>query len=324
MDGSHIDQPRASLAHLPLALFSVPMGVGGLGVAWREAGHGLGAPALVGEALLLTAAVLWLLILALHLSRLLRHPAALAADLAHPIRSAFAGAVTIGMMLIAGALLPYLRGVANVVWLLAVAGQIGIAAWTVHGLLRAPREAATLTPPLLIPLVGNILAPIVGVKLGYEALSWLMFGVGALLWVMLQPPLLGRLITGPPLPPRLHPTLAILLAPPAVGSVALASLTGGFGHGPLALFGLAVLLAVVLVSMVGDFARVAFAMSWWGWTFPAAVFALAAQDAAHAWPAAWQTPMLWLLLLAASGIVALVSAGTLRAAQQGHLLRPEG
>jgi tellurite resistance protein len=323
-----VQQPQtaahAGLAHLPLALFAAPMGVGGLGLAWREAAHGLRAPALVGEALLLAAGLLWVVIAALHLVRLLRHPAALAADLRHPIRSAFAGAVTIGLMIMAGGLMPYARGAAEALWLAAVVGHVAIAAWTVRGLLSAPRDAATLTPPLLIPLVGNILAPIFGVRLGFEALSWLMFGIGALLWLMLQPPLLGRLITGPALPPRLRPTLAILLAPPAAGAVALASLTGSFGPGPLALFGFALLLAMVLASMSGDFAHLPFAMSWWGWTFPAAVFAVAAQGAARAWPAAWQVPVLWLLLLAASLIVAIVIAATSRAALRGHLLQPEG
>jgi len=319
-----VQPSHAGLAHLPLALFAAPMGVGGLGLAWREAAHGLAAPALPGEALLFAAGALWVAITTLHLVRLLRHPAALAGDLRHPIRSAFAGAATIGLMIIAGGLIPHARGAAEALWLAAVAGRVAIAAWTVRGLLHAPRDAATLTPPLLIPLVGNILAPIFGVRLGFEALSWLMFGIGALLWLMLQPPLLGRLITGPALPPRLRPTLAILLAPPAAGAVALAALTGGFGPAPLALFGLALLLAVVLASMAADFARLPFAMSWWGWTFPAAVFAVAALGAARAWPATWQAPLLWALLGAASLIVAIVSAATLRAAIAGHLLQPEG
>jgi tellurite resistance protein len=236
---------------------------------------------MIGEVLLLVAGILWVLIVALHAARLLRHPAALAADLAHPVRSAFAGAVTIGLMFIAGGLAPHARDLASVLWLVAVAGHVAVAGWTLRGLLVAPREAATLTPPLLIPLVGNILAPIFGVGLGHPVLSWMMFGIGALLWLMLQPPLLGRLISGPVLPPRLRPTLAILLAPPAAGAVALAALTGGFGPGPLGLFGLAVLLALVLASMPAEFARLLFAMSWWGWTFPSAVFAAAAQGAAR-------------------------------------------
>jgi tellurite resistance protein len=321
---THSAAPSAGLHHLPLPLFAAPMGIGGLGLAWREAAHGLGAPAAIGEVLLLGAGLVWLLVAGLHLLRLLRHPEALPADLRHPIRSAFAGAVTIGLMILAGGLIPHAPEAARIVWLLGVAGHLGIAAWTVRGLLSAPREAASLAPPLLIPLVGNILAPVFGAKLGFEALSWMLFGLGALLWAMLQPILLARLVTGPALPQRLRPALVILLAPPAVGSLALASLTGGWGPAPLAALGLAAFLALVLALMVGDFARVPFAMSWWGWTFPTAAFAVAAQAAAAAHPAPWQAPVLWAVLAAATAILALVAGATLRAAANGHLLQPEG
>lgn len=312
------------LHHLPLPLFAAPMGVGGLGLAWREAGHVLGAPALVGEALLLAAGLVWLLVAALHLLRLLRHPEALATDLAHPVRSAFAGAVTIGLMLVAAGLLPHARGAAEAVWVVAAAGHVGIAAWTVRGLLRAPRDAATLTPPLLIPLVGNILAPVVGAKLGHVTVSWMLFGLGALLWALLQPLLLARLVHGPALPPKLRPTLAILLAPPAVGALALAALTGGFGPAALGAFGLAAFFALVLAMLWRDLSAGPFAMSWWGWTFPSAAFAAAAIQAAAAHPAAWPAPLLWALLAGASAILAIVAAGTLRAAAAGRLLQPEG
>jgi tellurite resistance protein len=260
----------------------------------------------------------------LHLLRLVRHPEALAADLRHPVRAAFAGAVTIGLMILAGGLTPHARDLAAVLWLVAVAGHLGIAAWTVRGLLTAPREQASLTPPLLIPLVGNVLTPVFGARLGFEAFSWMLLGLGALLWAMLQPILLARLVSGPPLPQRLRPTLVILLAPPAVGSLALAGLTGGWGPAPLAAFGLAAFLALVLILMLADFARVPFAMSWWGWTFPTAAFAAAAQEAAAAHPAPWQGPLLWLVLIGASAILVLVAGATLRAAASGHLLQPEG
>jgi tellurite resistance protein len=311
------------LAHLPLALFAAPMGIGGLGLAWREAGRVLAAPALVGEALLALAGLVWVLLVLLHGVRLARHPEAMHADLCHPIRAAFAGAVTIGLMIVAGGLAPYRPGVAVALWLVAVALHVAIGVWIVHGLLRAPREAATLTPPLLIPLVGNILAPVFGAKLGFETLSWMLFGLGALLWMMIQPLILARLVTGPELPGRLRPTLVILLAPPAVGSLALAALTGGFGPGPLAVLGVAVFVALVLAALAPSFASLPFAMSWWGWTFPTAAFAVAVQAAAHAHGAGWVAPLLWAVLAAASLILLLVAGRTLGAAVTGHLLQPE-
>ena len=114
-------QPSApatrGLVHLPLPLFAAPMGLGGIGLAWREAAHVLGAPGVIGEALLLLTTVLWTVIFALHLPRPMRHPGALAGDFKHPIRSAFAAAVSIGLMLIAAAFLPYNRDAAATIWI---------------------------------------------------------------------------------------------------------------------------------------------------------------------------------------------------------------
>lgn len=316
---------QKSLAHLPLPLFAAPMGVGGLGLAWREAARALGAPAAVGEGLLAAATLLWLFVAGLHLTRWARHPHALAGDLKHPIRSAFAGAITIGLMIAAGALTPYAPTAAAGLWLTAAAGHLAIAVWTVRGLFIAPRDSATLTPALMIPLVGNILAPIFGAKLGFVTLSTMLFGIGALLWAMVQPALLWRLIVGPALMDRLKPTLAIFLAPPSAGAMALAQIGGGVGTGVLMIYGFAAFIAATLATFIPLFLRLPFAMSWWGWTFPAAAFSAATtlvmqtlgEGSLAAAIAAWAA------LAAATVIVALVAAATARAAAQGRLLLPE-
>lgn len=322
--GGHPHSTSGGFAHLPLPLFAVPMGIGGLGLAWREAGHTLGAPVAVGEALLALTGLFWLLIAGLHIARSLRHPEMLAADLKHPIRSAFVGAVTIGAMIVAGGLIPHAPGLASGLWLVAVVFHLGIGVWTVRGLLTAPREAATLTPPLLIPLVGNILAPVFGAKLGYTDLSWVLFGLGSLLWVLVQPSIINRIATGPTMPDRLRPTLVILLAPPAVGSLALANLTGGFGPAASAVFGLAAFFAAVLLTLTPIFLRIPFAMSWWGYTFPSAAFAVATVAFGHGHPSTAMTIVSWTVLALATAIVTTVTAVTLRAAARGELLLPEG
>ncbi|MDK9698155.1 MAG: SLAC1 anion channel family protein [Siculibacillus sp.] len=321
--GAHHAGP-ASFAHLPLPLFAVPMGIGGLGLAWREAGHVLGAPAIVGELLLLLTGLLWVLIVVLHAMRAARHPQALGGDLKHPIRSAFVGAVTIGLMIVAGGFIPYARGVASALWLVAVVAHLGIGVWTVRGLLTAPREAATLTPPLLIPMVGNILAPVIGAKLGFVELSWALFGLGSLLWVLIQPSIISRIATGPTMPDRLKPALVILLAPPAVGSIALANLTDGYGAGPSAIYGLAAFVAAVLLTITPIFRRVPFAISWWGYTFPSAAFSVATTGFGHSHPSVAIAVVSWLVLVATTAIIATVAVATLKAAVSGHLLMPEG
>jgi tellurite resistance protein len=322
--GTAIPAVDRGLHHLPLPLFAAPMGIGGLALAWREAGRVLGAPVGIGEGLVVLTIVVWLVVAGFHALRALRHPEALAGDLKHPIRSAFAGASTVGLMLVAGGFLPHAPGFAAVLWAVAVVAHLVIGVWTIRGLLVAPREAATLMPPLLIPLVGNIVAPVIGARLGFETVSWALFGLGALLWVLIQPLILSRIATGPVLPDKLKPTIAILLAPPAVGASALAALTGGFGPGPLAIWGLAAFVAAVLVSLVPLFLRIPFALSWWGYTFPAASFASATIALAHAGSSAAVQAGAWVVLAFATVVVAVVAAKTARAAARGALLLPEG
>jgi len=320
MPESH--SPR--LQHLPLPLFAAPMGLGGLGLAWREAAITLHLPDTVSEALLALAGLAWLLIALAHLLRAWRHPQALADDLRHPIRSAFAAAITVGLMILSGGLLPHAPTAAAWLWLLAVVLHLALAVWIVNGLLSRPREVTTLLPPLLIPLVGNILAPVFGAKLGFEILSWMLFGIGALLWVLIQPTMLSRIISGPQLPERMRPTLAILVAPPAVGSLSLAALNGGsFGHASIALLGFALLIAATLLSMARGLFGIPFTVAWWAWTFPSAALTAAALKAAHEYPAIWHAPALGLMLAAVSLLILGILAMTLQAAISGALFQPE-
>jgi tellurite resistance protein len=306
MPAALTEQP--SLAHFPLPLLAVPLGLGGLGLAWRQAEI---RP--VSEAVLALMVLAWLLILGLHLARALRHREAALADWRNPMRCGFVGAASIGMMLTAAALTPYLPGLARGLLLLAIMLHLGVGLALLARVLRGEGSAAMLVPPLMIPLVGNVLAPIFCVPLGLPMLGWMLFGVGMLLWLALQPLLLGRLFEAP-LPPPLRPSLAILLAPSAVGALAIEAL-GGPLPAFLALYGLAAftfaLLLVVLRHMLGA----GFALSYWGFTFPLAAFTAATIKVAPGWIG---LGMLGLSTLVIGGI----ALATLRLALRGALLRP--
>lgn len=309
------------LRHLPLPLFAVPMGLGGLGLAWREAAVVLDAPEAVGEGVLAVMALAWLLIAALHGLRAARHGDAVLAELRHPVRASFGGAPTIGVMLLAAGIAPYAEGAAAMLWCVAVPLHLGAAVVLLRRMLGGRAEAAMLAPPLLIPMVGNILAPVIGARLGFPVLSWMMFGVGLFLWLALQPLLLHRLVAGPPIPQALRPSVAILIAPPAVGCLALYALQGEVTPPALALFGLAVLVAAVVAAMIGDFARLSFSLVWWSFTFPTAAFAIALMVTSPA--TGLPAPALWAALLAVTAIVLMVAWRTLQAAWRGAFLRPE-
>jgi len=300
------DQP--SLAHFPLPLLAVPLGLGGLGLAWREVWS---LP--VSEVVLALMVLAWLLILGLHLARAVRHREAALADWRNPMRCGFVGAASIGMMLTAAALTPYLPGFARGLLLLAITLHLGVGLALLARVLRGEGSHAMLVPPLMIPLVGNVLAPVFCAPLGLPMLGWMLFGVGMLLWLAVQPLLLGRLFEAP-LPPPLRPSLAILLAPSAVGALAVEAL-GGPQPAFLALYGLAAftfaLLLVVLRHMLGA----GFTLGYWGLTFPLAAFTAATMKVAPWW--------IWLGMLGLSTLViGAIALATLRLALRGALLRP--
>jgi tellurite resistance protein len=298
----------SSLAHFPLPLLAVPLGLGGLGLAWRRAEIWP-----VSEAVLALMVAAWLVILGLHLWRALHHRDAALADWRNPMRCGFFGAASIGMMLTAAAMTPYLPGAARALLLVAILLHLAIGLALLARVLRGGGSPEMLVPPLMIPLVGNVLAPIFCAPLGLPMLGWMLFGLGMLLWLALQPLLLGRLFAAP-LPPPLRPSLAILLAPSAVGALAIEAL-GGPLPAFLALYGLAAFIFALLLMVLRPMLGTGFTLSYWGFTFPLAAFTTATMKIAPGWIG---YGMLGLSTL----VIGLIAAATLRLALNGALLRP--
>ncbi len=309
---------EASLAHLPLPLLAAPMGLGGVGLAWRQAGISLGAPGAIGEAVLALAALVWLTVVGMQALRALRHTEAFLAELRHPVRVAFAAAPTIGLLILSAAVWPHSPSLGGTIWGIAAALHLLVAMLILRRIVAGRGEPAMLAPPLLIPFVGNILAPAFGAQMGFVDASWMMFGVGLVLWLAVLPLLLYRLLGGPPIPAALKPTLIILVAPPAVGALALIGLTGAAGGPSLALTGVALLFAAVLLSLAAEIVRVPFSLTWWGTTFPSAAFAVMVM--AEGFPSI----LGWAALALTSALTGWTAWRTLLAARSGALLRPEG
>lgn len=316
--------PAASLAHLPLPLFAAPMGLGGLALAWRQATGAFALPAAVGEAFAILSLAVLAGIGAAYAAKALRHPAATAAELTHPVRAVFTSAATVALIITALLVLPWSRAAGTVLLAVGASAHLAVAVALLARWISHPTEIAHASPTWLIPLVGNILVPLGAVPAGWPELGWLFFGLGAGLWVFVTPILLYRLIFHPDLAPRLLPTLAILLAPPSVGMLSWLALTGA-GLDPMArvLFGLAVFFALALAAQVPRLMRLPFFLSWWAYTFPLAAFAAAAARYAPAVGGAVAQAAALALLAAATAVVALVAACTLRALARGELLRPE-
>jgi tellurite resistance protein len=136
-------------------------------------------------------------------------------------------------------------------------------------------EINHFSPAWFIPVVGNLIVPVVGVEHAPADVSWLFFAVGIVFAVVLLVIFVYRMVFHQPLHDRHLPTLFIIIAPPAVAAVAYVKLTGSFDSFARIMYFLAVFFAVFLIAHLRLFARIRFYISWWAYTFPMAALTIA-------------------------------------------------
>lgn len=316
---------RQRLAHFPITFFACVMGLSGLALALQAAGGFYGVGKMPGHLALGLAAGSLLLIGIVYLAKAALYPAAVAEEWAHPVKLSFFPALPVSVLLVSTALLPEMPGLALPVWVLGAAGQ-GVLSLAVVSAWIGPRRftLAQISPAWFIPAVGNLVVPVAGAPLGYAGVSMLFFVAGMIFWVVLLTVVLQRLILEAPMPPKLQPTLAILMAPPAVGFIAWLSLNGGVADGTAhALFHAALVFAALVTVQLPGILRAPFALSWWALSFPLAALTIAmlrfASLTGHAAMAGLGRVLLFLLVVTVAGLL----ARTLRAMARGEICRPE-
>ncbi|MBT9551258.1 MAG: SLAC1 anion channel family protein [Hydrogenophaga sp.] len=322
--------------------FSLVMGLCGLSLAWHRAQPVLGDMA---SGIALVTGVLALgvfgVLLVASLLRASRYPAALADDLKHPVRHAFVAAFPVSLLLLAtvGVALGGAEGglstLWRVVWWVGSLGQLWATLW-VLGRWLAPVVAApgqgpgntglwpSITPVLLIPVVGNVLAPLAGLPLGHTGWALAQFGIGAFLWPVVIALILARRIAHSPLPDRLLPAWFIVVAPPAVIGLVLAQM-----QAPLvavqALWGLALFLVLWVLPVLKRAIAQPFGVAFWALSFPLAAFtALTLRLVTLQGGTGGALQMAGVLLLAATSMVVLwLAFATVKGLRDGSLLAPE-
>jgi tellurite resistance protein len=266
------------------------------------------------------------------LLRLKLHLQAVHKDLQHPIRHAFMATFPVSVILLAalGASLfqdthPTLELALAWFWCAGSLLEFVATVWVISRWLRPQAEGglqwSALTPALFIPVVGNVLAPLGGVPLGFESWATAQFGIGLLLWPILQTLLFVRWGQVGPLPAKLSPTLFICVAPPSAVGLSLLVMQA---PAPLAwaAWGMALFFLALTLTQLGPMRAQPFGMSFWGMSFPLAAFSALTLRLASTAEGAWlQLPALGMLALASLVILGL-TLGTWRGLRHGHLLVP--
>jgi tellurite resistance protein len=313
-----------ALAHYPVTLFSIVMGMAGLTLALRAGEQSLGFSHFASGAVYLLTIALFVLIASGYIAKAIRVPNAVRAEWSHPVKLSFFPAISIGLLLLATATLPISLAVAHVMWLAGVAGQGVLTLAVISGWIGSRSFLhGHLSPAWFIPAVGNVIVPIAGAPMGYVELSWFFLSVGLVFWVVLLTLVMNRLVFHDPLPERLQPTLVILIAPPAVGFLAWVTLTGGVDHFARILINSAFLFALIVTVQLPRILRLPFAMSFWALSFPLAALTIASLHYGDVIGSQAHRNISLALLVLLIVTLAVLLVRTLRAVTSGEVFQPE-
>ncbi len=311
---------KALAVRMPASLFASVMGLSGLALAWRVAAESLPVSEWIGEALGALSVLVFLVLAAGYIAKIVHAPEAVRAEFDNPAQGAFIGAITVSLLLLGGILRPWLFVLADLVWLTGATFQLLLAIALLNRWLSHPPDIRQLNPGWMIPTIGHIVAPITGAPLGHIELGWFFFAVGMTFILILYPLTFYRLLFHEKLPPVLQPTLCILIVPPAVAFLAYLALTDSFDGLARSLFLAALFVALLLAARIRQFVELPFTASWWSYTFPLDALAVAALRYHEGLDAGFSGALAVVILTITTLVVTTVFVLTLRAVRGGTLL----
>lgn len=280
--GHTITEAQLRLRNFPISFFAVILGLAGTTIAFQRAEHLVGLPFAISGFLLVVTLSVFVVIAAFYAIKAIRFPDAVKREFAHPIKINFFPTISISFLLFSITFLEINPAVSRYLWIVGAIAHtlftIGIlSVWMQHTMFQIQHS----NPSWFIPVVGNIIIPVVGVEHFPTDISWFFFSVGIIFWISLFTIFLNRIIFHAPLADRLLPTLFIMIAPPAVGFIAYVKLmdhdVSGFGLDGFAksLYYFALFLFILLIAQYRQFLKIRFYLSWWAYSFPIAAMTIA-------------------------------------------------
>jgi tellurite resistance protein len=315
--------PQSRIQYFPISFFAVILGLGGTTIAVQRAESILELPFTFGIYLLGLTLLLFVAISGIYLYKLVRYPAEVKHELAHPIKINFFPTFSIALLLLSISFLGIHDGVSFGFWL---AGALAHLLFTL-GVMSVWINSDAFhinhsNPAWFIPVVGNLIVPVAGVEHASKEIGWFFFSIGFIFWILLFATFFYRIIFHSPMPQKLLPTLFIMVAPPAVGFIAYTRLmeqeVAGFGVDPFGrvLYYFALFLFIMLLTQYRLFYRIKFYLSWWAYSFPIAAMTIASLLMFHKTDAPFFQYTAVALLLFLGGVIITLIIRTIHAIRQ--------
>ncbi|MEA1875620.1 MAG: SLAC1 anion channel family protein [Bacteroidota bacterium] len=256
------------IKYFPITAFAIVMGLSGLSIVFSKFYHMQWLPKIIFDTLLFFSFGLFLLITFLYGLKAIRYFDEVKKDFNHRIRINFFSAISISFLLLSIAFYAYWPILSLLFWWLGLILHSFMMLHTIRFWIQHNFEIKFFNPAWFIPVVGNILIPVVGVDFLPTAVSFIFFGVGFFFWIILFTIFLNRVIFHDQLPDKFIPTLFILIAPPAIGFIAYIRITQSWDTFAVFLLFVAYFFVVLLLFLHKNFHNLRFYISWWAFTFP--------------------------------------------------------
>ena len=264
---------HGTLPVIPPNFFGIAFGLAGLAELWTHVTPIWGITDVIGRAMELFAALVWLALLLLYLSKGSKR---LVDDWRNQLFSPFISLAVIVPTLLSGGLCDVNLAVGRVFVIVTSSITIAVGGWLTGQWIINDIDEESIHPGYLLPtatggLIGSLAASDAHIHLLAEA--W--FGIGMFCYVLTGSVILNRLLLRPRIIPGLTPIIALEVGPPAVAGVAYHAIHGGpvdaFGG---ALAGFSILMVVVQLRLIPIYRQLCFSASFWSFTFPTAAVAL--------------------------------------------------
>ncbi|MCU6668158.1 dicarboxylate transporter/tellurite-resistance protein TehA [Enterobacteriaceae bacterium H4N4] len=308
--------------NLPSGYFGMVLGIIGMGFAWRYASTIWPVTRWPGEILVTLAMVIWLLLTVAFISRMVRFPRSVLAEMRHPVMSSFVSLFPATTLLVAIGFVPWYRPLALVLFTLGVVVQLGYAAWQSAGLWRGTHTQEATTPGLYLPTVANnFISAMACGALGFHDAGLVFLGAGVFSWLSLEPVILQRLRSAGELPATLRSSLGIQLAPALVACSAWFSVNGGEADTfAKMLFGYGLLQLLFTLRLMPWYLSQPFNASFWSFSFGVSALATTGLHLGQSSPSGLFHAIAVPLFIFTNAIIALLLVRTFILLMQGKLL----
>ena len=244
------------------------MGITGLAIAFSKYSQLDWLPDIFYKASLIFVSALFILITVLYFLKTIYHFKEVKKDFKHRIRINFFSAISIFFLLLSIAYHPMSHNISKVLWWIGLVLHTYMMLHTIAFWIQHNFEIRFFNPAWFIPVVGNILIPIMGVEFMPRSFSFFYFSVGGFFWIILFTIFLNRVVFHDQMPQKFIPTLFILIAPPAIGFVSYYKLTNQWDLLGEFLLNITFFFVLLIAFLAKSFKNIKFFVSWWAFTFP--------------------------------------------------------